>query len=305
MAQIVWLTDRLGYVDVTPEELERPFIYSYVVEGDRGILVVETGPTTTVAKLVEALRSEGLAEGVVHVIVTHIHLDHGGGAGRLVKLIPTARVYVHPKGYKHLLNPAKLWEASKAALGWLADVYGEPEPVPQENLIETVDGSEIDLGGVVVRVVHTPGHASHHQSVLVDIGGERILFVGDSAGLYDPSTGGIAPTTPPPFRYESYIASLQRQVSLKPHRLAFTHIGVARHGTDLLQKHIEQTKLWRRVVEEELGKGNRDPAAILERILEVDEAARAYVKGQEGEHTKLLLQLSVQGFINDMESRKG
>ncbi len=297
MATVTWITDRIGYVDVTPEEVGKDFIYSYIVQGDRGVAVIETGPTSSAEALAEALEAEGLAEGVIHVIVTHIHLDHGGGAGRLAKLVPTARIYVHPRGYRHLLDPSKLWEASRKALGWLAEVYGEPEPVPSEQLIETADGMEIDLGGVTLHVIHTPGHASHHQSVLADIGGERILFTGDSAGFYDPSTGAVAPTTPPPFRYDAYVASLERQISLRPHTLAFTHIGVARHGEELLQKHVEQVRTWYQIVREKLLQGVEDPAKILEAIAEKDEMTRKYLASRRGRHHDLLLQLSVLGFI--------
>ncbi len=303
--RVTWLTDRLGYVDVTPEELGSGFIYAYVVQGDRGVAVIETGPTSSAEVLVEALRSEGLAEGVVHVVVTHIHLDHGGGAGTVARLLPTARIYVHPRGYRHLLNPSKLWEASKAALGWLAEVYGEPEPVPEHQLVETTDGAELELGGVTVRVIHTPGHASHHQSVLVDIGGERILFTGDSAGFYDPSTGAVAPTTPPPFRYDAYMESLERQIALRPHSLAFTHAGMAKHGTELLQRHVEQARLWYSVVREAVEEGVRDPAKVLDMILERDEMARRYVESQRGEHARLLLLLSVQGYIEYVASEAG
>ncbi len=303
--RVVWLSDRLGYVDVTPEELGSSFIYAYVVEGDRGVLVVETGPTASAELLAEALESEGYTEGVVHVVVTHIHLDHGGGAGRLARLVPTARIYVHPRGYPHLRDPSKLWRASKAALDWLADVYGEPEPVPEEQLIETGDGAEIELGGVTARVLHTPGHASHHQSVLVDIGGERILFPGDSAGFYDPGTGAVAPTTPPPFRFDAYVASLERQIMLRPHRVAYTHAGVAKHGLELLQRHAEQVRTWRRVVEEELSRGVEDPERILERLSDEDEMTRRYLESRSGRHTRLMLVLSVLGFVDELRTRGG
>jgi hydroxyacylglutathione hydrolase len=298
---IVWLSDRLGYVDVTPRELNHPFIYSYVVVGDYGILVVETGPVSSVDRLVDALKAEGYTETRIHVVVTHVHLDHGGGAGRLAKLLPSARIYVHPRGYQHLKLPTRLWHASKQALGWLAEVYGEPEPVPENQLVETSDGAVIELGGVTARIVHTPGHASHHQSVLVDMGDERLLFSGDSAGLYDPASGAIAPTTPPPFRYEAYVSSLERQVSLRPDRIAYTHLGVAKRGLELLQKHVEQVRLWRDVVADEVRKGNTDPERVLDRIIEVDELTRRYVSSIGERHTRLLLALSVLGFIEDLK----
>ncbi len=299
-ARISWITDQLGYIDVTPSQLGESFIYAYIISGERGTIIIETGPTSTAARIANTLKEEGLDQGLVHIIVTHIHLDHGGGAGTLAKLLPSSIVYVHPRGYRHLLDPSKLWEASRAALDWLADVYGKPEPVPEQQLVQTKNGAEIDLGSAIATIIHTPGHASHHQSVLVDLGGERVLFTGDSAGMYDPGTGVVVPTTPPPFRYDLYMESVQKQLEQQPHRLGFTHVGVASKGVTVLQKHIEQMKRWYEIALEMLREDMETNASkLLDMIASRDEDTARYLElyGERG-HARLLLELSVQGLIN-------
>ncbi|MET1102287.1 MAG: MBL fold metallo-hydrolase, partial [Pyrodictiaceae archaeon] len=259
----------LEYIDVTPGGLGIPFIYSYLYRSGDSLLVVETGPQSMVDVLAGELKKR-VREGVrrLHVFVTHIHLDHGGGVGGLLESLEglnvEAKVYVHPRGVKHLVDPSKLWEASKQALGWLAEVYGKPVPAPKDKLVATSDGMVVEVGGAKAIVVHTPGHASHHQSLLLETKGERILFTGDSMGLYAPEVNATVPTTPPPFRYELYLESIRKQSRLRPTRLAFTHRGVG--GPELIERHEAQTMMWRDIILEELKHGTRSPEKILERL---------------------------------------
>jgi len=176
------LEEHLDLIDVETAGIEN-FIASYVLRG-RSVAIIETGPTSSVPNLLAGLGKLGVKlEDVTYVAVSHVHLDHGGGAGTLLKSLPNARVIVHQRGAPHLINPEKLWQQSKEVLGKITELYGAPEPVPFERIIAAEDGMTFDLGkNVEFKVVETLGHASHHQSYYETFG--RGVFPGDAAGIY-------------------------------------------------------------------------------------------------------------------------
>ncbi len=238
-------------VDVTPEGfgVER-LISAFVVIGEEKVAVVDPGPESSREKLVAELERMGVKPD--YIVLTHIHLDHGGSAGGLASRdYPKARVVVHPRGHKHLVNPAKLWESSKAVLGPIAEVYGEPVPAPEDRVIPAPDGLRLELGGAGLKIIHTPGHASHHMSVYQEP--DSILYTGDSAGVairLPPYPRVDIPTTPPPFKPKLYLASLDRMISLEPRRVAPTHYGIHEAGTSYLGKHKAQVELWLETLKE-------------------------------------------------------
>ena len=110
-------------------------ICSYVLKGAK-VTLVESGPTSSVPRLVEGLKELNIMlEDVEYVAVTHVHLDHGGGAGTLLKFLPNAKVIVHPRGMPHLVDPQRLWESAQSVLGYVSEIFGKPEPVPKERII--------------------------------------------------------------------------------------------------------------------------------------------------------------------------
>ncbi|MGE5555594.1 MAG: MBL fold metallo-hydrolase, partial [Methanocella sp.] len=110
-------------------------ICSYVITGAKPILV-EAGPTNSIPNLLSAIAELGISrEAIQYVAVSHIHLDHGGGAGTLLKQLPNAKVIVHPRGAPHLINPERLWPSSQSVLGFVSEVFGKPEPIPQDRVI--------------------------------------------------------------------------------------------------------------------------------------------------------------------------
>ncbi|MCJ7794011.1 MBL fold metallo-hydrolase, partial [Candidatus Bathyarchaeota archaeon] len=124
-------------------------IASYVLKGKKAI-IVETGPTSSIPNLLLGLKELNIkAENVAYVALTHVHIDHGGGAGTLLKNLPNAKVIVHSKGAPHLADPRKLWAASKKVLGNVAELFGEPEPVPEERIIVASEGMAFDVGDEV------------------------------------------------------------------------------------------------------------------------------------------------------------
>ena len=202
---------------------------AFVVRGEKTALI-ETGPKSSLDHLLRGLAAAGI-DGVDYVVVTHIHLDHAGAAGTLAARWPDAQVVVHPVGAPHLADPSKLWSSAARIYGDAMEaLWGGIDPVPAERLVEVADGDTIDLGGVTLRVIESPGHARHHHSYLDESTGT--LFSGDALGVRLPDLGVIRPATPPPeFDLEAAIASIGRIRDARPARLCFTHFGI-RDGED-------------------------------------------------------------------------
>lgn len=197
-------------------------IASFLLESQEGPVLIETGPESTYPRLVEALREEGVVpEEVRHVFVTHIHLDHAGAAWRLAEL--GATVYVHPKGAPHLVDPSRLLASAERIYGpMLRPLWGELRGMPQERVRVLGDGEVVDLGGLRVQALETLGHASHHHAYLV----EGAVFAGDIAGVRIAPGPVLPPTPPPDIHLESWYASLDRLMALRPEALYLTHFGV-------------------------------------------------------------------------------
>lgn len=245
---ITKLEDHVFMIDLQPDGLEN-FIASYVLKGKK-TAIIETGPAASVPNLIMGLKKLHVKpEDVAYVAVSHIHLDHGGGVGTLLKHLPNAKAVVHPKGAPHLANPNKLWQQSQIILGKITDMYGPPEPVPATRIIPATDGTIFDVGNsVVFRVVETLGHASHHQSYFENTG--NAVFPGDAAGIYLKQFDVVVPTTPAPFRLDSALSSLDKLAALKPRRLYYTHFGPATCSRRKLQAYTHQLKLWARIAAE-------------------------------------------------------
>lgn len=289
-----WLSGRVGVVDVTPGELGVPFICAYIVRSGGDVAVVEAGPAATASRVYEALSEEGMLNAVRYVIPTHIHLDHGGGTGTLLRLLPTATAVVHPRAVRHVVSPGKLWAEARQALGWLAEVYGEPEPAEPGRVRASKDGEILKLGDVGLEIIHTPGHASHHQSVLLVE--ESLLFTGDSAGIFIPACNCTVPTTMPPLRLDMYLDSLSKQISRRPARLGYTHYGVVDGGLPMLEKQRKQVTLWLSAVKEAESRGVRELGEVLDLVARYDkEAAKLKPLAERYRLLKLLVELSIEG----------
>ena len=280
------------------------FVASYILKGKQ-TAIIETGPTSSVPNLLSALKELNIKpELVAYVAVSHIHLDHGGGVGTLLKYLPKAKVVVHARGAPHLVNPEKLWQQSKEVLGSITEIYGAPEPVPEERIIAANDGMILDIGNDVrFKVIETLGHASHHLSYYEPL--TEGIFPGDAAGIYLKEIDVVVPTTPSPFRLDIALASLEKLISLKPKVLYYSHFGNAEDAIEKLRAYANQLKLWARIVKQGLENGE-GLAAISKRILESDEAVRK-AKDYIQAHTVLsetVLGESVQGVINFVEKFK-
>jgi glyoxylase-like metal-dependent hydrolase (beta-lactamase superfamily II) len=277
-------------------------IASYVLKGTEAI-IVETGPSSSVSNLLSGLKELNVkAEDVAYVAITHVHIDHGGGAGALLKFLPNAKVIVHPRGVPHLVNPEQLWLQAKKVLGQVAAIFGEPESVPEDRIIAAADGVTFDVGNNVnLKVVETLGHASHNLSYYEPLHGG--IFPGDAAGIYLREFDVVVPTTPPPFRLDIALASLDKLVSLKPKALYYSHFGKVSDAVKRLQDYALQLKLWARIAREGI-KNKQSLEEIRERILFEDKVMRklaGFLKAHPI-YAKTMLENSVQGFIDFAET---
>jgi len=199
---------------------------AYLLAGQGELALVETGPATTVEKLLGGIRAAGFEpEQVTRLIVTHIHLDHAGAAGVLLDQLPRSLVYVHRVGAPHLVDPSRLLASAARIYGEKMDeLWGEVRPCPAHRVIPLDDGDCIEACGRVLRAVATPGHASHHHAYL-DLGSGAV-FTGDVAGIRINGRPYVFPPTPPPdLDLALWRQSLARLRALRPRRLYLTHFG--------------------------------------------------------------------------------
>lgn len=206
--------------------------------------VVDTGTNASVPRVLATLASAGVAPAQVDwVMLTHIHLDHAGGAGSLMCALPNARLLVHPRGVRHMADPSKLWAGTSAVYGAerAFALYGRIVPVAAERIVAATDGLEIELAGRRFQVLDAPGHARHHICIWDDTA--RAFFTGDAFGLsyreldVDGRPSIIPTTTPTQFDPQAMHGTIDRLLSYRPEAMYLTHYsrvtGVERLAADL------------------------------------------------------------------------
>ena len=214
-----------------------------IVENGRGAFI-DCGTNHSVPRMLGALGKAGLAPADVDwLILTHVHLDHAGGAGELIANLPNAKLVVHPRGARHMIDPSQLWAGASAVYGEAAmeQTYGRLRPIPADRVIEAPDGHMVDLAGRALRCIDTPGHARHHLTVYD--ARANVCFTGDVFGLsyreFDTAKGPfILPTTSPvQFDPQALHASIDRLLALQPAAMYLTHFNrvedVRKLGADL------------------------------------------------------------------------
>ena len=219
-----------------------------VIENGR-VAFIDTGSNDALPNALEALGKLGLdVSAVDYVILTHIHLDHAGGAGSMMRAFPNARLVVHPRGARHMAEPSKLVAGVSAVYGpeYVQRVYGEILPIPAERIIEAADGHVVDLAGRQLLCLDTPGHARHHICIVDRKTGG--IFTGDMFGLsyreldVDGRQFIFPTTTPTQFDPDEMRASIRRLLAFNPEAMYLTHYSrvpdVQKRGEDLL-RHLD------------------------------------------------------------------
>jgi glyoxylase-like metal-dependent hydrolase (beta-lactamase superfamily II) len=208
------------------------FDAAYLVVQDGHGAIIDCGTNHSVPAVLKAVSDAGLSASQIDwLILTHVHLDHAGGAGELMTQLPNARLVVHPRGARHMIDPSQLWAGALAVYGKevMEKAYGRLRPVPQERVVEAPDGHVVDLHGRPLRCIDTPGHARHHMAIYD--GFANVCFTGDTFGLsyreFDTDNGPfvLPTTTPVQFDPDALHASINRLLALKPEAMYLTHFG--------------------------------------------------------------------------------
>lgn len=223
----------------------RPQLAAVHIIIDEGrVAIIDTGNNAAVPRVLAALGALGVAPDAIDwVILTHIHLDHAGGAGSLMCALPSAKLVVHPRGVRHMLDPTRLWEGTAAVYGAerAFELYGTLVPVDADRVVPATEGMELALGGRTLRIFDTPGHALHHIAIWDERA--RAFFTGDTFGVsyreFDVGDRAFAvpTTTPTQFDPDAMHASIDRLLAMQPEAMYLTHYSritdVQRIGSDL------------------------------------------------------------------------
>jgi len=238
-------------------------IAAALLESDGHRAIVDPGPGSTLETLRQNLRAHEIGVGDLDaILLTHIHLDHAGATGALVRENPRLSVYVHKNGAKHMIDPSKLLASAQRL--WPNDLqrlFGETLPVPAENLRILEGGETLTLGSRELEVVYTPGHASHHVSYFDQA--EGVAFVGDTTGVRIEGNSFAMPATPPPdIDLEIWDKSFAAILERKPARLFLTHYGYSDNPSEHILLFRERLHRWAALTADILRTSASDSAAM-------------------------------------------
>ena len=248
------MTQGLQYAEPTPAD-PHLFVVDAEMIGMKGYgglyilkapkpAIIETGFSHTTPKALKALEELGIAlQDVQYIAVTHVHMDHAGGAGFLAEHCPNAQVICHHVGAPHLINPEKLVKSVQRAVGPLFPYYGEMRPISEERMAIVEGGERFELGdGYALEVIDAPGHAPHHACFYEPK--TKGLFTGDAVGIYRKGLGFLMTTPPPSFHFEDSLATLNKLRGLELEWLYFTHYGAHPDPYRLMDEFESHLSRW-------------------------------------------------------------
>jgi len=259
------ISDKISVID-SPLSGMRRVLGTYLIEGEK-TAVIDPGPTNQTLGVIDALQIHGVKELDV-VLLSHIHLDHGGGSWKMAETYPSSFVYCHPRGAAHMVDPSKLKAGAERLFGERVLEYGTITGVPSERMMESSDGEIIDLGGVILQVLWTPGHSSHSQSYWEP--DSRTVFVGDAVGHVMGEGGPVVPVSPPPHNPVRAVESIDRILGLRPETLCIAHFGPHDNATEHLKRIKDRSILWDRL-SIQAAKEGMDLEEFTSLVLEEDE----------------------------------
>jgi glyoxylase-like metal-dependent hydrolase (beta-lactamase superfamily II) len=245
---VIEVADGVTAIDTFYGGRER-YTAAYLLDA-REPAIIETGPTTSAEHVVAGLDRLGVGrDDLMHIVVTHIHLDHAGGVGTLCGRYPKATVWVHERGAPHLADPTRLVASASRVYGdeRMESLFGPVEPVPPQRIRSVSDGDVIELGGRALTAAATPGHALH-QVALVD-SSSGAVFTGDALGIHPPDLPVLRPATPPPeYDLEMAIESIEKIRSLAGELVLFSHFGPVREVERICELAVQRFRAWTEAV---------------------------------------------------------
>lgn len=247
---------------------EHEIIGSYLLAGENELAIIDPGPGSMVEDLLASIREIGLnPENVTHILDTHVHLDHAGATGSLVRISPKAQVYVHSKGAPHLIDTSKVVASAARIYGErMQELWGDIDSSPALRVHSIEGGDILKVAGRRLEVHYTPGHAVHHVIFFDAHSGE--LFAGDVAGVRLPGVDYVRPPTPPPdLDLEAWFDSISLVRSLRPDVLYIGHFGAVRDIGSHFGRLREKLHDWGEFVLNAMRKGKNE-AEIIAMLIE-------------------------------------
>ncbi len=220
-------------------------VSAYLVKGPKPTLV-DCGYASSYGSVLAGLAEAGvMPSDIRYVVPTHVHLDHAGAAGRLIKKMPNAQVVAHERSVPHLVDPTRLIESATMVFGKaIVELYGAPDPIPAERVTAVGREASLDLGdGLTATLMHSPGHAPHQISVLLDK--TKALFTADAVGIVYPGMKALIPTTPPPsFNPRDLVATVASLRQTTPGELLVPHFGTRKDVGWVFDMTVEKVERW-------------------------------------------------------------
>ncbi len=226
------------------------FAASYFLVDNGEIAIIETNTNYAIPRILNAVTNSGFNTGdIKYIILTHIHLDHAGGAGLIMKKLPEASLVVHPRGARHMVSPEILIESVKQVYGEdeYRKLYGEIIGIPEERVISITGGESVKVGSRELRMIESPGHAKHHNIVYDELSGS--VFSGDAFGIgyprfrYEKGELIFPSTSPVQFDPESSLSTYELIAELKPSKILLTHYGCVNDVSGINEQLIKFIKL--------------------------------------------------------------
>jgi glyoxylase-like metal-dependent hydrolase (beta-lactamase superfamily II) len=272
------------------------FFSSWVCRDDP-VVLVDVGPARSADQLIHALRGLSV-DWIDYIFLTHIHIDHAGALAPVLERFPMATAVCHEKAIEYLVDPSRLWAGSRKALGTIAERYGRPKPASRERL-----RSHRDISIPRLRIMETPGHASHHLSLVY---GDQ-LFAGEAGGNYFRVNEKeyLRPATPHKFFMDVCLDSLDRLLSVPDQPLFYAHFGKGGSSHVLLNRSRRQLMEWKDIIERERRKGKGDlPDRCVRTLLKEDPNLSPFeaMPPDIQERERFFLKNSVKGFLGYLET---
>ena len=279
------------------------FTSAYLLNEDKKTLV-DLGSPAAVPTILNGLKQIGVSpKDIAYIVLTHIHLDHAGGIGLLIREMPQVKILLHPKASSHLVDPSKLVSSSAHTQKGSPNEalrYDLTMPVALERIQEVEDNEEMSLGPEQkIKFIYAPGHTSHHICICEER--NEGVFVGEAAGyLFD---NIILPNTPPPSDLEAAFASLENLIALSPKALYFPHYGVNYKAKETLELARSRMKMWFDIVHKAVQKNPDKIMEELKHLVDTEVEAIEKVRGYEGIVARAMVLFSLNGYIDYFKSK--